>query len=232
MSNERSASDPNLIWNGHEVNHQWSKGVTAEGLLRAAVIAHAGITEPYFSLLRSLSELHIAKLFARYTAYDDVVTSCNAAFKLHDPTARWCGHCPKCRFVFLAMAPFMPRQRLAGIFGRDLLDEPEQVPGYLELLGIDAHKPFECVGEVEESLVALGLLTGDPQWQGAAVISALKAAVPPEAWAAASPAEVLAPGGPTFVPPAYAKALETADLSAPGTDRGSLGEGRGADRAV
>ena len=26
MSNERSASDPNLIWNGHEINHQWSKG--------------------------------------------------------------------------------------------------------------------------------------------------------------------------------------------------------------
>ncbi len=66
MSNERSASDPNLIWNGHEVNHQWSKGVAAEGLLRAAVTAHAGLTEPYFSLLRSLSELHIAQLFARY----------------------------------------------------------------------------------------------------------------------------------------------------------------------
>ena len=46
MSNERSASDPNLIWNGHEVNHQWSKGVVAEGLLRGAVTAHAGPTEP------------------------------------------------------------------------------------------------------------------------------------------------------------------------------------------
>jgi hypothetical protein len=207
MSNERSASDPNLIWNGHEVNHQWSKGVEAEGLLRAAVTAHAGLTEPYFSLLRSLSELHIAKLFAGFTAYDDVVASCNAAFKLHDATARWCGHCPKCRFVFLAMAPFMPRERLVGIFGRDLLAEPEQVPGYLELLGIDSHKPFECVGEVEESLVAVGLLGEDPQWRDATVVAALRAAVPAEAWAAASRADVLAPGGPTWVPPAYAKAL-------------------------
>ena len=211
MSNERSASDPNLIWNGHAVNHQWSKGVEAEGLLRAAVTAHVGITEPYFSLLRSLSELHIAKLFARFTAYDDVVTSCNAAFKLHDPSARWCGHCPKCRFVFLAMAPFMERSRLAHIFGRDLLAEPDQVPGYLELLGIDAHKPFECVGEVEESLVALGLLVDDPQWRDAPVLAALRSAVPDEAWAAASPAEVLAPSGPNWVPPAYAKAL--ADLA-------------------
>ena len=205
MSNERSASDPNLIWNGHEINHQWSKGVAAEGLLRAAVTAYAGLTEPYFSLLRSLSELHIAQLFARHTAYDGVVTSCNKAFKLHDPTVRWCGDCPKCRFVFLAMAPFMDRDRLTGIFGTDLFADPAQVPGYLELLGIDAHKPFECVGEVEESVVALSLLDDD-----APVPAALRAAVPAAAWATASRADVLTPGGPTFVPPAYAKALADA----------------------
>jgi hypothetical protein len=205
MSNERSASDPNLIWNGHEVNHQWSKGVAAEGLLRAAVTAHAGLTEPYFSLLRSLSELHIAALFARHTAYDGVVTSCNKAFKLHDPTARWCGDCPKCRFVFLAMAPFMPRERLAHIFGKDLFADPAQIPGYLELLGIDAHKPFECVGEVEESVVALSMLDDD-----APVLTALRAAVPASAWSAASREDVMTPGGPSYVPPLYAKALAQA----------------------
>ena len=205
MSNERSASDPNLIWNGHEINHQWSKGVVAEGLLRTAVIAYAGLTEPYFSLLRSLSELHIAQLFARHTAYDDVVTSCNKAFKLHDPTVRWCGDCPKCRFVFLAMAPAMDRARLRNIFGHDLFADEAQVPGFLELLGIDAHKPFECVGEVEESLVALGMLDDD-----APVLVALRAAVPPTAWAEASRDAVLTPAGPTFIPPAYAKILDAA----------------------
>lgn len=205
MSNERSASDPNLIWNGHEVNHQWSKGVAAEGLMRAAVTAHAGLTEPYFSLLRSLSELHIAQLFARHDAYDDVVTSCNKAFKLHDPTVRWCGDCPKCRFVFLAMAPAMDRARLTHIFGHDLFGDPAQTPGFLELLGIDAHKPFECVGEVEESLVALAMLDDD-----APVLVALRAAVPPSAWAEASRENVLTPGGPTYVPPAYAKILTDA----------------------
>jgi hypothetical protein len=205
MSNERSASDPNLIWNGHEVNHQWSKGVEAEGLMRAAVTAHAGLTEPYFSLLRSLSELHIAQLFARHDAYDDVVTSCNKAFKLHDPTVRWCGDCPKCRFVFLAMAPAMDRARLTHIFGHDLFADPAQTPGFLELLGIDAHKPFECVGEVEESLVALAMLDDD-----APVLVALRAAVPPSAWAAASRDNVLTPGGPTYVPTAYAKILTDA----------------------
>ncbi|MBU2665946.1 hypothetical protein KOI35_20755 [Actinoplanes bogorensis] len=205
MSNERSASDPNLIWNGHEVNHQWSKGVAAEGLLRAAVTAHAGLTEPYFSLLRSLSELHIAQLFARHTQYDDVVTSCNKAFKLHDPTARWCGDCPKCRFVYLAMAPAMPRERLNKIFGHDLFADLGQLPGFLELLGIDAHKPFECVGEVEESVVALSMLDDD-----APVLVALRSAVPASAWAAASRDDVLTPGGPTYVPATYAKILTDA----------------------
>jgi hypothetical protein len=210
MSNERSASDPNLIWNGHEVNHQWSKGIEAEGLMRAAVTAHTGLTEPYFSLLRSLSELHIAQLYARHTTYDDVVTSCNQAFKLHDPTVRWCGNCPKCRFVFLAMAPAMSRERITHIFGKDLLADSAQVPGFEELLGIDAHKPFECVGEVEESVVALGMLAADPQWADAPVVRALMDSVPASAWATASKDEVLTPGGPNFIPAAYAKALADA----------------------
>ncbi|WBB80218.1 hypothetical protein O7606_02185 [Micromonospora sp. WMMD882] len=207
MSNERSASDPNLIWNGHEVNHQWSKGVEAEGLLRAALTDHAGLAEPYFSLLRSLSELHIARLFAATTRYDAVVTSCNAAFKLHDPSARWCRDCPKCRFVFLALAPNMPRERIVDIFGGDLLADASQLPGYRELLGVDGHKPFECVGEVEESVVALGLLAEQDQWRDAPVVRALVAEVPPQAWTAAAGSDVFTPGGPHFVPPAYAKAL-------------------------
>ena len=52
MSNERSASDPNLIWIGHEINHQWSKSIEAEGLLRAAIAGQAGLADSYFSLLR------------------------------------------------------------------------------------------------------------------------------------------------------------------------------------
>ncbi|MFC4144673.1 hypothetical protein ACFO0M_00215 [Micromonospora mangrovi] len=207
MSNERSASDPNLIWNGHEINHQWSKGVEAEGLLRAALAEHAGLTEPYFSLLRSLSELHIARLFAAIDRYDDVVTSCNAAFKLRDASERWCRNCPKCRFVFLAMAPFMSRERVTHIFGGDLLADPAQIPGYRELLGVDGHKPFECVGEVEESVVALSLLAEQPQWRDAPVVRALVDAVPDTAWSAAATSDVFTPGGPNHIPAPYAKTL-------------------------
>ncbi|MER7457422.1 hypothetical protein [Micromonospora sp. NPDC126480] len=207
MSNERSASDPNLVWDGHEINHQWSKGVEAEGLLRAALGEHAGLSDPYFSLLRQLSELHIARLFATIDRYDDVVTSCNAAFKLRGATERWCRNCPKCRFVFLALAPFMPRERITHIFGGDLLADPEQLPGYRELLGVDGHKPFECVGEVEESVVALSLLAEQDQWRDAPVVRALIDAVPDTAWSAAATSDVLTPGGPTHTPAQYLKTL-------------------------
>ena len=48
--------------------------------------------------------------------------------------SRWCGVCPKCHFVFLALAPFMPKPRLVAIFGRNLLDDPAQAAGFDALL--------------------------------------------------------------------------------------------------
>jgi hypothetical protein len=207
MSNESSASVPNLSWRDRDINHQWSKGLPAEALLRDALEAHAGLPEAYFSLLRGMSELHIASLFAKHTAYDEVVTSCNAAFKLSDASARWCGHCPKCRFVFLAMAPFTGRDRLLHIFGADLFEDETQLDGYRELMGLTAHKPFECVGEIEESLVALRLLHEHPDWSAATAVRRLVAEVP------ALPtdedvARAFRGDGPNVVPPAYLRALD------------------------
>jgi hypothetical protein len=63
---------------------------------------------------------------------------------------------------------------------------------------------------VEESLVALTMLSEQEQWRDAPVLTALRAAVPASAWIAASVDDVLTPGGPTYVPPAYAKILADA----------------------
>jgi hypothetical protein len=208
MSNESSASVPNLHWRGHEINHQWSKGIEAEGLLRQALDAHAGLPRVYFSLLRGMSELHIAKTFAQFTAYDDVVTSCNVAFKLSGASSRWCATCPKCRFVFLALAPFTGRARLTAIFGTDMLADPGQLPGYRELTGITAHKPFECVGETEESLAAVRLLAEHEDWSDALVVKQLRAEIPDTQWpSAADVAAAFRGDAPTFAPPGYARAL-------------------------
>ena len=161
MSNERSASEGNLVWNGREVNHQWSKGIEFERLMRDELARRAPGLE-WFSFLRPWSELAIARSFARLEGYDYAFTSCNSVF-VRDPVRRgtgWCGDCPKCRFVFLVLAPWMERERLVRIFGRDLLADPAQADGFAELAGRGAHKPFECVGEKAESAAAMRLLSG------------------------------------------------------------------------
>jgi UDP-N-acetyl-alpha-D-muramoyl-L-alanyl-L-glutamate epimerase len=178
MSNEASASEANVTWHGVEINHQWSKSADAERKLRAAATSHVGLVGAYGSALRPFSELQIARMFALTRDYDDVVTSCNAAFR-PGSTVRWCGNCPKCRFVFLVFAVSMSRDRLVAIFGRNLLDDAAQLDGYRDLVGLGAHKPFECVGEIEESRAAVSLLSSSTDWKDAVVVRELASALGP-----------------------------------------------------
>jgi hypothetical protein len=173
MANERSASAGNVSWDGVQVNHQFSKGLRAERLLSAAAAEADG---PHlFSVLRPASELAIARAFARMERYHPAFTSCNAIFRI-DPALRaasWCCDCPKCRFVFLALAPFGEPAALREIFGRDLLDENDQFEGFALLTATGGHKPFECVGEEQESLAAIRLLAQDPRWRDHRVVRRL-----------------------------------------------------------
>jgi hypothetical protein len=174
MANERSASAGNLIWDGVEVNHQFSKSLAAERLLSAAV-AEAGGGVRQLSLLRPASELAIARAFARLEPYHAAFTSCNAIFRI-DPALRassWCRDCPKCRFVFLTLAPFTTPEHLREIFGADLLAEESQFEGFALLAASGGHKPFECVGEEQESLAAMRLLAADERWREHAVVRRL-----------------------------------------------------------
>jgi hypothetical protein len=186
MANERSASAGNVVWDGIEVNHQFSKGLRAERLLSAA-LAEIAQADPgaadvrAFSVLRPASELAIARAFARMEAYHGAFTSCNAVFRL-DPTLRassWCCDCPKCRFVFLALAPFSDPAHLREVFGRDLLDDEGQFEGFALLSATGGLKPFECVGEEQESIAAMRLLARDERWREHSVVRRLAAEVLP-----------------------------------------------------
>lgn len=172
FSNEHSASYGSRIAGSSEVNHQWSKGWEFEAAFAAWVRRHIAADLHYFSLLRPFSELAVARRFARSNRYDDVFSSCNRNFHIlgERPASRWCGQCPKCRFVFLALAAFMPKPRLVAIFGRNLLDEPAQAEGYDALLEYQAHKPFECVGEARESRAALASLAQSASWREDAIV--------------------------------------------------------------
>lgn len=167
FSNERSASYGSQIAGTGEVNHQWSKGWAFEQAFGEHVQQHVAADLHYYSLLRPLSELAVARQFARTDFYDAHFSSCNRNFHIlgERPVNRWCGVCPKCHFVFLALAPFMPKTRLVRIFGRNLLDDSEQAGGYDALLEFQDHKPFECVGEGKESRAAMATLAARADWK-------------------------------------------------------------------
>ena len=211
MANERSASFGNLTHYGVDINHQFSKGLECERLLRAALTE----TRPdvdYFSLLRPASELGIARAFAALPAYHRAFTSCNAVFRL-DPELRatsWCGNCPKCRFVCLALAPFLGRAELTAIFdGRDLLDDPAQYEGFAALAAVGTHKPFECVGEEAESVAAFRLAAERPEWRDAYVVRRFAAEeLPGVAPGFGLPADVLRLAPEHCVPASFGPALD------------------------
>jgi len=210
FSNERSASSATLEYDGQEVNHQWSKGVEFEHQLREYTKSHIAADLDYFSLLRPWSELAVARAFARATQYDDAFSSCNRNFRILGarPADRWCGECPKCHFVFLALAPFVSKPRLLKIFGRNLLDDAALAPGFDALLEYRDHKPFECVGEGRESRAALHALAQRAEWREDALVARYANEIVPQLDTRELTLEsLLAPAAEHFIPERFEKLL-------------------------
>ncbi|HEU4669446.1 MAG TPA: UDP-N-acetyl-alpha-D-muramoyl-L-alanyl-L-glutamate epimerase [Dyella sp.] len=182
FANERSASAATLEYDGQQVNHQWSKGYAFETLLSDWLHSHVAADLDYCSLLRPYSELAITRAFAKLTPYFDSFSSCNRNFRIlgPKPADRWCGQCPKCHFVFLALAPFLPKPRLLTIFGRNLLDDESQAAGFDALLEYQDHKPFECVGEGAEARAAMYALSQRPEWAEDALVARFRSEILPQ----------------------------------------------------
>ncbi|MCI9365871.1 MAG: hypothetical protein HFJ54_04695 [Clostridia bacterium] len=98
----------------------------------------------YFSFLRPLNELQIAKLFSeKCEKYHKIFKSCNVGSK--EEKWIWCGRCPKCLFVYTILSPYLYKEKLLGIFGKDLFEDEEMINTFIELTGNGKTKPFECV---------------------------------------------------------------------------------------
>jgi len=173
MAVERSASEETVLVDGVPVNHQYSKSRDFELLLADVIRSSVAPELTYGSALRPYSELAISRAFARLGRYRGTFCSCNSAFRQRAGTEdRWCGHCPKCRFVGLMLAPFLEPDELTAVIGTDMFADPAQIDGFAALMS-DVDKPFECVGEKRESAAALLLLAGRPAWRSTPVVSAL-----------------------------------------------------------
>jgi hypothetical protein len=149
LAHERSANDPNLIWErtGEGINHQWGKSLEAERLLDGYIRAELA-DMGYFSLLQPIHDPVIFALAARDPDAVAVTHSCN----VRKP---WCGRCAKCAYVFLCYRAWLPAGLAERAVGRDLFVEPDNARWFRELLGLAAHSPFECVGQPGEAQLAL-----------------------------------------------------------------------------
>lgn len=157
LSNERSANIGNVEYLGEEVNHQWSKSLEYEKMFQDYVHEYISPEITYFSFLRPLSELHIAKLFNHFVGnWLPHITSCNRNFRIAgDATQRWCGQCAKDLFVFIMFAPFVWPEQLIAAFNKNIFADESLLPLLQALLGKTDTKPFDCVGTVEEVTYAL-----------------------------------------------------------------------------
>lgn len=180
FSNESSASEGNLTLSDFEINHQWSKSLEFEHALQEYLRTSTDCSTEFFSLLRPWSELKIVQKFCSYPQYFALFTSCNENWKIlsahhqnkkkrgnpspeqGERVERWCGECPKCAFAFALFAAFLDTKTLLYIFGSNLFDHEGLLPVFRELLGLEGHKPFECVGTPDEMRAAFFLASKNP----------------------------------------------------------------------
>lgn len=159
VANEASASLPRITWEHGAVNHQWSKSLEFEQALQKLVIETIAPIN-YFSAVRPMTSVAIAKAFAQFPAYFSVFTSDNSVFRI-DPAQRpstlWSLESPKSLSSFILLAPWLPVDDLLRTFGRDFLDERSLQTLFLELTGQQGEPPLDCVGTVEELVLSLNL---------------------------------------------------------------------------
>lgn len=153
LSNEDSANESTVA--GQNVNHQYSKSFEFEQDFRNYEEKYLDTGIYYFSFLRPLAEFQIAKMFVNHKKYLPIFRSCNLGSKASPDI--WCGNCPKCLFICLILSPFLNHDELTEIFGKDLLNDTSMENYFIELIGKSEHKPFECVGSIDEVNLAVSL---------------------------------------------------------------------------
>lgn len=146
LSNENSANESNVV--GEKINHQYSKSFEFECDFENYASNYLKAPVKYFSFLRPLNELQIAKIFSKHEKYHLTFKSCNVGSKEKDWI--WCCNCAKCLFAYIILSPFLYKTKLVNIFGEDLFEKESLLETFIELTGNGKTKPFDCVGTYEE----------------------------------------------------------------------------------
>ena len=152
LGHEASANRGNLIWSvtGEEVNHQWGKSLAAQQLLNAYIRTQLVSDVGVFGILMPIFDVVIFELLRMDETLIGDTHSCNVA-------KPWCQRCPKCAYVWLSYRAHLSREPVDALFSSDLLERPENRAFFQDMMGLGVHTPFECIGQIEESRLALSL---------------------------------------------------------------------------
>lgn len=144
FANERSAS----TGNSKGVNHQWIKSFEAESAFRDFIQKELISDLNFYSLLRPLYDWQIFQKLTHFPEALPDIHSCN----IQKP---WCKRCAKCAYVWMNLMARFPKNMIDDLFGENLFDAPEIQPYFRQMMGLEKHNAFECVGEISETQLAL-----------------------------------------------------------------------------
>ena len=206
VANERSSDEGNVAYRNSDINHQYSKSLRFETRFDQYMHKYLITSAKYFSIVRPLYELQIGQIFSKFPEFFTLFKSCN-----RNRSASWCGQCPKCLSVFITMYPFVARDALVQIFGKDLYQSEASIPIVRELAGLEI-KPFECVGTKAEIVAALSLAVEKAKQNGEPLPAVLAHAAESIAGVnnSGAAAEILSSYGPHRIPPRFESALTKA----------------------
>lgn len=177
VANESSASIPQTKHAGSSVNHQWSKSLEFEKLFQDFVHDRISKNLDYTSLIRPLSSVSIAKIFANYPKYYEVFTSDNSLFKINQTERlhpRWSQDSPKSLSSFMLLSPWISDVNMYRIFGHNFLNDDKLSALFMELLGAGKNPVLDCVGTPEELKLSLSMLIEQGRFENTHLINIFK----------------------------------------------------------
>jgi hypothetical protein len=154
LANDKSSNESNTTYQGREVNHQSAKGAAYIERFNN-FLERKGFPFSYVSICEevySIATVHQLSLWKKSILND--LTSCNEA-QWAPGDSRWCGHCPKCAFSYALIEAATDYSFAMQVVGEDLLSITTLEDVWRRLFDSNSEKPFECVGEKRETLMAL-----------------------------------------------------------------------------
>ncbi len=154
LANDKSSNESNATYNGREVNHQSAKGMAYIKRFNN-FLKRKGLPFIYVSIcenIYSIATVNQLSLWNRNILKE--LTSCNEA-QWDEGSYRWCCQCPKCAFSYALIEAVTDYDFAIEVVGEDLLKAKKLEEVWRRLSDSDSEKPFECVGEQRETLMAL-----------------------------------------------------------------------------